>query len=323
MVKIGDIKIDTKILLAPLAGCSDFSFRLICREHGARFCFFEMVDSNSLCHDNAETLDILKTSDKDKPIAAQLLGSEPAAMLIAAIKLLSIVKPSFIDINCACPAKKVIKKKAGSYLLHDTKKMSAIIKELSSSLPIPVTVKMRLGFYEDDIKHIDKTAKMCESSGAAALFVHGRTYRQGYAGDIDYEAIKIIKESVGIPVFASGNVFTPELAKKMFDMTACDGVCVARGALGNPWVFSQIENYIKCGKLPEPITTSEKKKVITRHLSYIEMYKNMRPSSKIGFMRKVIFWYLKNFPSAARIRERFNSIKTYDGFLAMIDKLYF
>ena len=321
MIKIGDFKLNTRIVLAPLAGCSDLPFRLICREHGAKFCFFEMIDSNSLYYNNIRTLDIVKTLEKDNPIALQLVGADPEIMLFAADKILKRAKPVFLDINCACPAKKVIKKKAGAYLLKDTKNISAIIKKLSSSLSIPVTVKMRLGSSEADVKNAAKAAMICEESGAKALFVHGRTREQGYSGDIDYQAIKSIKDSVDIPVFGSGNIFSPELAKKMFDETLCDGICVARGAFGNPWIFTQIEDYLKDGRLPKPVSDTERKTVLKRHLSYIMKYKDMHPSSRVGFMRKVALWYLKGFPNASRFRDRITATKSYDNLVGAIDEL--
>jgi nifR3 family TIM-barrel protein len=321
MLKIGKTKIDTNIFLAPLSGCSDLSFRLIAREHGAKFCFFEMIDSHSLFYHRKKTLALLRTNEKDSPIAAQLLGRDPSIMLDAALGLLEIVKIKFLDINCACPAKKVIKKKAGSYLLKDTDSMCKVIKELASSLPIPVTVKLRTGFDKKDIDDIKLIAKRAEGAGAGAIFVHGRTREQGYKGDIDYESIGAIKKAVDIPVIGGGNIFSPELAKKMFTETACDGIFVARGAFGNPWIFKDIEEYLKTGKLPRPVSVTARREALKKHLAYIEELKEMRPPSRVNYMRKVVMWYIKGFPRAARMREAACRVRRYEEILELVDKI--
>ena len=217
MIKIGNASIDTNILLAPLAGCSDLPFRLISREHGAKFCFYEMIDSNSLIHDRHETYGNLKTDKKDSPIAVQLLGSDPEGMLEAAERLLGLVSASFLDINCACPAKKVIKKRAGAHLLRDAPRMYDILKKLVPALLLPITIKIRTGFDKKDDNYIVDMVKHCEDTGVAAIFVHGRLKTQGYAGGVDYGAIKKIKDAVRIPVFGSGNIFSGESAKTMLN----------------------------------------------------------------------------------------------------------
>jgi len=322
MIKIGSKKIDTNIFLAPLSGCSDLAFRLISREHGAKFCFFEMVDSNCLVRGpRHKTFSILKTVERDTPIAAQLLGSDPSVMLKAAREVMGCAKIAFLDINAACPAKKIIKKKAGSYLLYDQRTLSKIVKKLSSGLSIPITVKMRLGYETETLKDILKFAKTCESNGAQAIFVHGRTRAQGYMGEIDYESIKAIKDSVKIPVFGAGNILSPELAKKMFDQTGCDGILVARGALGNPWIFSQIKEYLNTGRTMPPVNFSAKKAALKKHLFYVERYKLMSPSNKAGFMCKVAMWYLRGFPKATRIRQKISIVKGYEEMIKLIDGL--
>jgi nifR3 family TIM-barrel protein len=321
MLKIGNKKIETNIFLAPLSGCSDLAFRMIAREHGAKFCFFEMVDSHSMIYNRKRTLSILKTDEKDRPIAGQLLGRDPSIMLEAALKMLELVDMPFIDINCACPAKKVIKKKAGSYLLKDTESLYKVVKKLASSLPVPVTVKLRIGFDKKDAGEIAETAKRCESSGAAAIFVHGRTREQGYRGDIDHASIKAIKDAVGIPVIGGGNIFSPELAKKMFTETGCDGIFVARGAFGNPWIFNDIERYIKTGRLPSPVSAETRKEVLEKHLSYIETYKEMRPASRVNCMRKAVIWYVKSLPHASRIRDTACRARSYEEMVDIVDKI--
>jgi tRNA-dihydrouridine synthase B len=321
MIKIGSAKIDTNVFLAPLSGCSDLAFRLIAREHGAKFCFFEMVDANALTRNLEKTICMLKTTKKDSPIAGQLLGADPSLMCDAAQKLISIVDISFLDINSACPVRKVVSKGAGAYLLEKPAALYAILKKLSSSLKIPVTVKMRIGYRGRDVENIIDISKRCEQNGAAAIFVHGRTQAQGYAGEVDYESIRSIKNSVEIPVFGTGNIFTPRLAKKMFDETGCDGILVARGAFGNPWIFKNIESYLGKGKLlPEP-NLFIRKKVLKKHLAYIEKYKDSKSHCRIGFMRKVTMWYTKGFTYAAKKRDQIARIQNYDELLKLVDSL--
>ena len=321
MIKIGKETIDTNIFLAPLAGCTDLAFRLISREHGAKFCFYEMADANSLVRQRAKGHLILKSHMDDTPIAGQLLGADPSMMRDAAQKLTSLADVRFLDINCACPAKKAIKKMAGAHLLRDRPMLARILKTVSSSLDIPVTVKLRTGFDRTDYDALATIAKTCESSGAAAIFVHGRTREQGYSGEIDYSAIKIIKGSVNLPVFGSGNIFTPELAKKMFDETGCDGIMVARGALGNPWIFDDIEKYLKSGHLTPSRDLNCRKDILKKHLEYLNIFKEIRPSTKTGFMRKVAIWYMKNFSDAAGIRQQISRVKSYEEMLKLIDSL--
>jgi len=311
-----------KVFLSPLSGITDLPFRLISREFGARFCFLEMIDANSLTRSNRpKAPDMLKTHKKDTPIAGQLLGAEPSRMLDAAFKLQEKVNVSFLDINSGCPVKKVIKKKAGSYLLKDSKVLARIVKKLASNLKIPVTVKMRTGFTERNPTEIAKIAKMCQENGAATLFVHGRTSLQGYSGEVDYESIKAVKDSVSIPVFGSGNIFNPIMAKKMLEETGCDGILVARGALGNPWIFRDIETYLKTGRLAKSPSVSLKKKILKKHLSYIEKYREMRETSKAGFMGKIAMWYLKGFPGSARVRESISRVRSYGELIQLIDKI--
>ncbi len=287
-----------------MAGCTDLPFRLIARENGAKFCFYEMVDSNSLIYERHETYGNLKTNKDDLPIAVQLLGSDPVGMLKAALRLLELVKVSFLDINCACPAKKVIKKRSGAYLLRDAPRLYDILKSIIPELPLPVTIKIRSGYDKKDDNHVVEMVKRCEDIGVSAIFVHGRLKTQGYSGGVDYEVIKKIKSAVRIPVFGSGNIFSGESAKLMLDETGCDGILVARGALGNPWIFKEIEEYLRSGKSPKEISLSEKKKTLKKHLDYIDQYKSMSAPGKVGFMRKVAIWYLKSIPYTSNLRAR-------------------
>lgn len=304
VLKIGNVNIKTNIMLAPMSGCSDLSFRLIAREMGAKFCFFEMVDANSLCYSHPKTLSILKTQRNDRPIAAQLLGAKPDIMLKAARKIIALTKISFLDINSACPARKVTSKSAGAYLLNDPGNLCKIIRVLSTSLPVPVTVKIRIGFGCTDLSEIVKLAKRCVKSGCSAIFVHGRTRAQGYAGEIDYKSIKAIKRAVRVPVIGSGNIFNGPMAYRMFEETGCDGILIARGSFGNPWIFREVETYLKTQKIIKAPAKSKKKAVLRKHLMLLDKHKLTGPAAKIGIMRKVTMWYLKGVPNASMIRDK-------------------
>lgn len=323
MLKIGNKQIDTNIFLAPLAGCSDLAFRLVAREYGAKFCFFEMVDSHSIFYHRKKTKALLRSTDADKPIAGQLLGVDPVIMLEAAHRMMEIADITFLDINCACPVKKVIKKKSGSYLLKDITALTKVVNKLASNLPIPVTVKLRVGFDKLDPEEIAETAKKCEGAGAAAIFVHGRTREQGYKGGICHASIKAIKDAVKIPVIGGGNIFSGSSAKKMFTETGCDGIFVARGSFGNPWIFREIENYLRDGSAPAPVTPEERKEALKKHIAYVEMYKESPPPYRVGYMRKVVMWYVKGFPMAAKIRGTVCKITDYNEMLNIVDRIDF
>ena len=311
-----------KIYLAPMSGVTDLAFRLISRKLGASHCFFEMLDSKAVVYGGQKNRGRIKTIKKDFPISAQLLGADPLVMLDAAEKLTSLVDISFLDINSACPVKKVTKKGAGAALLKNRVLLGKIIKKLVSKLRIPVTVKLRTGFDKRDIKECVRTAEECQGNGASTVFIHGRTMSQRYSGDIDYESIKAIKEALRIPVFGSGNIFNPFMAKKMLEETGCDGILVARGALGNPWIFKNIKNYLKNDETLKDPGLPAKKKAIKAHLAYIEKYKDIGPANKIGFMGKIAMWYFKGHCNGTRIRSRISKVASYQELIDLIDCLF-
>lgn len=318
-IKIGSCEIRTKVLLAPMSGCTDLPFRLIAREHGAKFCFFEMIDAHSVTHHRQKTFAMLKTLEQDQPIALQLLGNDPQIILNAAKAILPSTKAEFLDINAACPVKKVMKKRAGAYLLKNGDMLCETIKLLASSLSLPVTVKIRLGYEDETPADIAHLAKRCESSGASAIFIHGRTRLQHYSGTVNYEAIRAVKDSVKIPVVGSGDVLSAQLAKKMFDETSCDAILVARGSLGNPWIFNEIEDYLRDGALPVPRDLSEIKTAAKRHLSYMHKHMECSDQGKLGVMRKVALWYIRSFPRARSMRGEISLVKSCEKMLKLID----
>jgi len=309
-----------KVYLAPMSGVTDLSFRLISRSLGASHCFFEMLDSKATLYSHPKNRRLLRTHKKDSPISAQLLGADPSVMLEAAQTILGLTSISSLDINSACPARKVLKKRSGAALLEDAPRLGKIIHKLVSNLQIPITVKLRVGLNNRDLKSCVRTARICQENGASTVFIHGRTREQGYSGDVDYEAIKAVKDALEIPVFGSGNIFNPPMAKEMLDKTGCDGILVARGALGNPWIFRDIEGYLKSGTIPKPPTLAQKKRVLKRHLAYINKYKEISPACKMGFMGKIAMWYLKGFSHATILRQEICRARSYRELLRLINR---
>jgi nifR3 family TIM-barrel protein len=322
MTKIGSYELPTNIIMAPMSGCTDLPFRLVAREAGATLCFFEMVDCNSLRRASDRTLNsILKTSEQDRPVAAQLVGADPGAMAEGAHLLLEHVPVPFLDINAACPVNKVTKKKAGAYLLQKPAVLSRIIKRLVKETKIPVTVKLRIGYEKYVKKDLIKIVQTCEESGVSAIFIHGRTMAQLYHSEVNYDAIKVVKDNVSVPVFGSGNIMSPELAKRMLDLTGVDGVMVARGGLGNPFLCREIEHYLKTGELLPPPSLQERKEVMKKHLRYEDKYRSPQAKHRVGVMRKIAIWYLKKFHGAAHFRDRVNRIDSYEEMLKLIDEV--
>ncbi|MFA5780558.1 MAG: tRNA dihydrouridine synthase DusB [Elusimicrobiota bacterium] len=313
MIKIGNKEIPSNIIMAPMSGCTDLAFRTTVRKYGAKLCFFEMVDATSLIMKSAKTFRMLKTNSKDRPTAAQLIGSDPIQMLDAAHILLDTVPDiMFLDINSACPVRKVLKKKAGAYLMKSPNTLIKIAKTLSNKLKLPITVKIRTGYDKNDLSDLTDLVRRLEDAGLSAIFIHGRTCKQMYSGKIDYTSIREVKNTVSIPVFGSGNIFSPELAKKMFDETGCDGITVARGALGVPWIFKDIENYLKTGKLTKPKNiTNKKRTALKEHIRYVKKYRERSSEGNVGFMKKITMWYTKGFPDARNIRNKICKIKNY------------
>jgi len=313
MIKIGNKKIPSNIIMAPMSGCTDLAFRTTVRKYGAKLCFFEMVDATSLIKKSVKTFEMLKTNSQDNPISAQLIGNDPMQMLDAANILLSTVpKIVFMDINSACPVKKIIKKKSGAYLMKSPNTLIKIARTLSNKLKLPVTVKIRMGYDKNDLSLLTDLVRRLEDAGLSAIFIHGRTCKQMYSGEVDYTGIREVKNAVSIPVFGSGNIFSCELAKKMFDETGCDGITVARGALGTPWIFKDIENYLKTGAFAKSKNIADKKRTaLEEHIRYVKKFKERSSEGNVGFMKKITMWYTKGFPDARSIRNKICKIKNY------------
>ncbi len=311
-MKLGKIELDPRSAgLAPMAGVADMAFRELCVEYGATYVVSEMVSSKGLTMCDRKSRKLLVLSDKERPAAAQIFGCDPKIMAQSAVSCLDF-HPDVIDINMGCPAPKIAGNGGGSALLKSPALAGEIIKEVVNAVDLPVTVKIRIGWDKDSINAVEM-AKIAEQAGAAAITVHGRTREQMYAPPVDTETIALVKKSVSIPVIANGDIVDGLSAAKMIEETGCDYLLVGRGALGRPWVFSQISAYLKYEKiLPEP-PVSERMRVMIRHIERICDYKGEKVGIKEA--RKHAAWYIKGMRGAAPYRQQI-------GMLSSIEQLH-
>ncbi|MCX7983316.1 MAG: tRNA dihydrouridine synthase DusB [Bacteroidetes bacterium] len=297
-MNIGKIHIDTPIALAPMESITDVSFRLICKEHGADLVYTEFINSEGIIRNSNKTLSKMTFSPQERPIGIQLYGSNPESMQRAA-HLATEVGPDFLDINCGCWVRNVVNNGAGADLLRDLPRMERIIKSVVSTTSLPVTVKTRLGWDLQSINILD-IAKIVEQAGAAALTIHCRTRSQGHKGDPDYSWIKLVKNSVSIPIIANGSLHSPQKIKLLLETTHCDGVMIGRAAIGAPWIFSQTKNFLSYGTFSEP-SIKHRLSTILRHLQLAVEYKG-EYRGVIEF-RKFYAGYLKGLPNSSKIRQ--------------------
>ena len=299
---LGNVKIKNQIGLAPMAGISNPSYMKICEEMGMGFATTELISSEAIVRNNKKTFDMLNGFDTlNVPVGIQIFGSNPEVMSDAARIIYDKFKPAFIDINMGCPVPKVaIRAKSGSYLLKDPELAYKIVKSVSSSVPCPVTVKIRSGW---DKEHINagQIAKTLESAGASAIFVHPRTRSQGYTGNADWDIIKSVKENVSIPVIGNGDIRCPEDAKKMLSYTSCDAVIIGRALLGNPWLIRNSLLYLDGKKYDMP-SGKDKVEMCKRHLKYLLGFKD----EKLACLeiRNHIAWYLKGIPGSVTVKNK-------------------
>ncbi len=313
-VKIGGVEIPGLTALAPLAGVTDRSFRLLCREQGASFAVTEMVSARGLAEGSERSSQFLDFEPDEVPISAQVFGSEPDIMAEGA-RVVGERKPDIIDINCGCPVKKVVNRKAGAALLKEPELLGRIISAMVKAVDIPVTLKIRSGW--EQAEQAVEIAHIAEDSGAAAIAVHGRTREAKFSGAADWEIIAKVKNAVSMPVIGNGDVRGPEAAKDMIDKTGCDLVMVGRWAIGNPWIFGRVENFLKTGTLlPEP-SFRERIEMAVRHLGVSIEMKGLRYG--VLEMRRHLAAYIKGVPGAAGYRRK---LMTEDSPDRIIDLLY-
>jgi len=314
MLKIGNLRLRSNVLLAPLAGISDSSFRLLCRQFGASFTFVEMINARAISYKNKKTKKMLATDPMDRPIGIQLLGAE-TPYLLQAMEVIAPYDFDLLDFNAACPVRKVCRRQEGAALLKDIPKLKTILTAMVKASKKPVTVKIRSG-WDAGSRNAADAARAAEDAGVSAVFIHGRDRQQFYKGTVDYASIAGVKKSVKIPVIASGDIWSAVHAKKMFDETGCDGILVARGGLGNPWIFRQIEEYLSQGRLLPAPETEEILSVMQQHMEM--MITEHGEKNAVALMRKFVGWYLKGRRFVRSVRQRINSIKTRQEFLDMI-----
>lgn len=305
-MQIGNVNINGFASLGPMAGVADRAFRELCISYGACMVTGEMASAKGISYSDRKSKELLSVTDGERPMAVQLFGRDPSTVAQAAVYALDY-KPDIIDINFGCPAPKVVSNGCGSALMREPELCGEIVKAVVSSVDVPVTVKIRKG-WDDTMLTALKISSICENAGAAAVTVHGRTRMQMFSPPADLDIIKEIKSEISIPVIGNGDIFTAEDAVRMYEYTGCDLVMVGRGALGNPWIFSQINALLGHDRIIPPPELSERLIVMLNHVKKICEYKGERIAMKEA--RKHAAWYLKGIRGAARFRAAAGTLET-------------
>lgn len=308
-LNIGGVPLKSHAVLAPMAGVSDRAYRELCVRFGAAYCVSEMVSSKALSFNSKKSEELMEISDLERPCGIQIFGDDPKCMADAAKHALEN-KPDIIDINMGCPAPKISSNGSGSALMKNPRLCGEIVKAVTAVTDIPVTVKIRKGWDDDSVNAVE-VAKICESAGAAAITVHGRTRQQYYKPPVDYDIIRAVRESVSVPVIANGDIDSAERAKKVMDITGCDLVMIGRATLGNPWIFSQINAYLENPnvKIHTP-DLEERLGVMIEHIGKMVEYKGEHMAMLQA--RKLVVGYFKGVKGAAALRNEAGKIKTLD-----------
>lgn len=308
-LNIGGVLLKSHAVLAPMAGVSDRAYRELCVRFGAAYCVSEMVSSKALSFNSKKSEELMEISDLERPCGIQIFGDDPKCMADAAKHALEN-KPDIIDINMGCPAPKISSNGSGSALMKNPRLCGEIVKAVTAVTDIPVTVKIRKGWDDDSVNAVE-VAKICESAGAAAITVHGRTRQQYYKPPVDYDIIKAVRESVSVPVIANGDIDSAERAKEVMDITGCDLVMIGRATLGNPWIFSQINAYLENPnvKIHTP-DLEERLGVMIEHIGKMVEYKGEHMAMLQA--RKLVVGYFKGMKGAAALRNEAGKIKTLD-----------
>jgi len=318
MVRIANLKIDPPLILAPMTGVTDLPFRRLMRKFGAPLAFMEMVNVRSLPYNTKKSNSIIASENHDRPLGMQLLGNDEK-FILRGLEIIKKFDLDLIDFNAACPVRKVVRRGEGAGLLKEPKKLFKLLKLIKKNTKLPVTLKIRTGWDKDSINAIE-ISKYAQDAGASAIFIHGRTREQFYNGDVDYKTIKEVKHSVQIPVIASGNIFSGALAKKMLDETGCDGLLLARGTLGNPWLFKEIRSFLKKGTLSKPPSLNLKIKIMYDHLN--DMIRFYGEKRGVVLFRKFLGLYLKGNENIRQVRNSSSALKTKKELSRLLDSYF-
>lgn len=309
-MKIGKEIIPGNVFLAPMAGITDLAFRLMCKKHGADMVYTEMINAKAVCYEDKNTFEMLSVKHEEMPVAVQIFGNEPEYMARAAKILTDLGIFKLIDINMGCPAPKVIKNGDGSALMKNIKLASSVMESVKNATDLPVTVKFRKG-WDDESVNAPEFALAMQASGADAITVHGRTRQQYYSGKADWEIIRQIKQMVDIPVIANGDIFSKEDAKAILEHTKADGIMVARGSQGNPFIFYQISAFLQDDKAE--IKHPDAKERILAAMEHYNLTLAFKDEHKaVREMRKHLVWYLKGMKNCAKIKEEINKLEKPD-----------
>lgn len=307
-MNIKDVEFNSIAFLAPMAGMADMAFRELCADYGAGYTVTEMVSSKGLTMGDKKSAMLLTLGEREGKAGAQIFGDNPEIMAEAAVKCLEF-KPDIIDINMGCPAPKVAMNGGGASLMKSPRLAGEIVKAVSQAVDIPVTAKIRKGWDDNSVNAVE-LAKILEENGAAAIAVHGRTRMQMYSGEVDYDIIRRVKEAVDIPVIGNGDITDVQSAAIMLEKTGCDAIMIGRGALGNPWIFQQINAYLnECRVIPEP-TLTEKMTVMLAHIKKIIEYKG--EYTGIREARHHAGYYTKGLRGGAKFRAEMGSLESFE-----------
>ena len=307
-MKIGNVEIQGKTVLAPMAGVADRAFRELCVDYGASYVVSEMISSKGVSMGDRKSKDLAFLSEKERPAAIQIFGSDPLIMAQSVEQVMQF-SPEIIDINMGCPAPKIAGNGGGASLSKNPELAEKIVKAVVEASPVPVTVKIRMGWDFDNINAVEM-AQRAENAGASAITIHGRTRNQMYSPPVDRNIIAEVKKSVSIPVIGNGDIIDEQSAAIMLEETNCDLIMIGRGALGRPWVFSQINAYLEHGRvIPEPPVT-ERMRVMLKHIETLCEYKGDYVGMREA--RKHAGWYTKGLRGAAKYRQELGTIETLE-----------